>query len=173
MMMEYWKEKPRQEIAVYRNQDFYEFQTIAIGMIGFSDPDAPSQFCGLDISDEELGRYIRRALNASRMLNMEEWQEIWRQKEKLKQKSDEKNKALMRQYGYKNKRDLARDMNSCWITLQDGKIKIQPTHHKSLEHYTGISKDGPEIQYVPEDISDAALGVAVKEGLRRCISSVK
>ena len=59
------------------------------------------------------------------------------------------------------------------LTLQDGKIKIQPTHHKSLEHYTGISNDGPEIQYVPEDISDAALGVAVMEGLRRCISSVK
>ena len=64
-------------------------------------------------------------------------------------------------------------MDCCWIKLQDGIVEIQPTHHKKLDSYSGISNDGPEIQHLSEGISDADFGAAIKEGFSRCTSAVK
>ena len=105
-MTEHWKKKPRKTISIYKNQDFYEIQIIAIGMLGVCDPSIPSIFCMIDIVDTELGYCVRQALSKSRMLDMAEFQKIWSQQDILKQKGEEKNKLLIGKYGYKSKREL-------------------------------------------------------------------
>lgn len=174
-MTEHWKKTPRKTADIIRNQDFYQITTMSIGMLGFPEPNMPFQVFGLDVTDEEIGRRIRDALAASRMVSMDEFQEIWRNKDQMiTKRSAEFNDLLMKQYGYKNRRELYRNMDICGVTLREGKIEVQPTHQKALDGSYTVKKDtGPFAQYISETASDAELGAAIREGFSRCTSAVR
>ncbi len=114
---------------------------------------------------------MRLALSKSKRVTTAEFQEIF--KSGLVQKiSKERDAAIMQRYGYKTRKSLLRKMACCWITADDEKIEIKPTHHKNIDGYSGISNDGPEIIFVAANISDEQLGVALREGFSRCTSAV-
>ncbi|WP_412480367.1 contact-dependent growth inhibition system immunity protein [Azonexus sp. IMCC34839] len=154
------------------NGVFYCIETMSLGMLAYTEPEATPHYLPPDVEDEILGRTLREALNASKTVSIEEFQKIFHSGV-IQQLGNERNAWAMKNYGYKNKRAMYRKMDCCWISAADGQIEIKPTRHKGLDAYSGISNDGPEIQYVSVAISDADLGAALKEGFKRCTGSPK
>lgn len=157
--------------SAYFNGDLYKIITMSHGMLSYAEPLAEQQILLPSITDAELGCALRLALSKSRQVPTAEFQEIF--KSGIVQKiSKERNAALMQQYGYKSHKALMRKMACCWITADDEKLEIKPTHHKSVDNYSGISIDGPEIILISANGSDEQVGAALKEGFARCTSAV-
>jgi hypothetical protein len=158
--------------SVYFNGDFFKLQTMSRRGMRYADPDVEPFYLLPDAENQILGQTLRLALSKSKEVSVEKFDEIFKSgivQEKLK----EENKKLMKQYGYKTKRALYKNMNCCWISVYEGKIEIKPTHHDSIDGYSGISNDGPEILYLPVTATDEELGAALREGLSRCTSVFK
>ena len=154
------------------NHDFFEITTMSQGMLEYAEPDAPPHYLPPDVDDARLGHTLRLALGASKRASVEEFQKIFHSGV-IQQLGKERTAWAMKQYGYKSKRAMYKNMDCCWISVFEGVIEIKPTHHKSMDSYSGISNDGPEILHIPETASDAELGAALREGFTRCTSSVK
>jgi hypothetical protein len=128
-------------------------------------------FLAPDVDDATLGATLRLALAGSKRISAQEFIKLFESRV-IHQLSEDRERETMQKYGYKTKRAMYKNMLCCWISVADGKIEIKPTRHKSLDSYSGISNNGPEIQCVPVTISDADLSAALREGFKRCISSV-
>lgn len=140
-------------------------------MLNYDDPEVAAQILPSTSTDPELGAALKLALSKSKHTSVAEFQEIF--KSGIVQKiAKDREIGLMQQYGYKTRRALMRKMACCWITADDNKIEIKPTHHKNIDSYSGISNDGPEILFVDPHISDEQLGAALREGFARCTSAV-
>jgi hypothetical protein len=158
--------------VAFFNGDFFYVVTQSIGMLSYPEPSADPHFLPPDVDDATLGRTLRLALSLSRSVDSEEFQRLWKSGD-IQKIENSREAWAMNEYGYKTKRAMRRNMNCCWISVSEGEVQVKPTHHKSLDTYTGISNDGPEILHVPELASDAELGAALREGFRRCTSAVK
>lgn len=157
--------------TVFFNQDFFYLCTMSQGMLAYAEPSAPPYYLPPDVDDATLGRTLRAALAASKLVSVDEFQKIFHSG--VVQRVGEEHDALaMKQYGYKTKRAMYRKMNCCWLSVSGGQIEIKPTHHKSTDGYSGISNDGPEILHLPISITDAELGAALREGFSRCTSAI-
>lgn len=158
--------------SVHFNGDFFEVSTMSQGMLDYAEPDSPPHYLAPDVNNETLGHTLRLALKASKRVSVEEFQKIWTSRivHKL---GDERDAWAMKHYGYKTKRAMYKNMDRCSISVADGQIEIAPMHHKSLDGYSGISNDGPEILRIPETATDTELGAALREGFARCTSALK
>lgn len=151
------------------NGEFFYIRTMSQGMLAYAEPDAEPHYLSPDATNENLGRVMRRALVATKLVTPTEFQVIY--KSGVVQKvGDERNTLTMAKYGYKSKKAMYREMMCCWIELADGQVGITPTVHDSLDGYHGASKDGLEILQLPQGATDAELGAALREGFRRCTS---
>jgi hypothetical protein len=154
------------------NNDFFRIYTMSRGGLRYGDPDVEPFYLPPDTSNQDLGITLRMAMSKSKQVSAEKFMEIFKSGI-VQEKSKEEDKKLMKQYSYKTKRALYRNMDICWISVYEGKIEIKPTHHNSIDGYSGISNDGPEILYLPVTASDEELGAALREGLSRCTSVFK
>lgn len=157
---------------VYFNRDYFELRTMSQGMLSYAEPSVLPHYLPPDVDDATLGRTLRIALAASKQVSVEEFQKIF-QSGVVQQLGKDRAALAMKQYGYKTKRAMYRQMDCCWISVADGQIEIAPAHHKSLDGYTANKIDGPFPLYVAETVSDAELGAALREGFRHCTSSVR
>lgn len=157
------------EVAM--NENFFVFTTMSQGGMNYAEPSVDPQYLSLDVDDAALGCALRLALSQSKKISGKEFVELFNSR-KIHDLGLTREKATMQKYGYKTKRALYKNMLCCWISVFDGKIQIKPTHHKSLDSYSGISNDGPEIQLLSITVSDAELGAALREGFKRCTSAV-
>jgi len=153
------------------NSDYFDVTSVSIGMLNYSEPSVAPQYLPPHVDDATLGASLRRALAASKRVSVEEFQKIFASGivQKL---GKEREQDVMQKYGYKSRRALYKNMMCCWISVFDGLLEIKPTHHKSMDSYSGISNDGPEIIRLPLTVSDAELGAALREGFKRCTSAV-
>lgn len=156
--------------AVFFNQDFYWFITQAMGMIAVGDFQVEPKFLASDADNPQLGGALRQCLLSSRKIEMDEFQKLF-QSGAFNVLDEKRENEAMVKYGYKSKKSMYRKMNRCSVELVDGKIKIQPMHHKSLDSYTA-TKDGPEPLVLDASIGDAELGAALREGFNRCTSAI-
>lgn len=157
--------------CVFFNGSFFWLHTQAVGMIAVGDPLVEPQYLAADANDAALGVTLRECLQKSRYIEMVEFQKMFKAGV-FNQLDEERTKTAMQKYGYKTKRAFYKNMLCCWISVFDGKIEIKPTHHKSLDGYSGISNDGPEIQHLAVTCTDAELGAALREGFKRCTSAI-
>lgn len=153
--------------TVYLNDKFCKIQTMSQGMLDYAEPELPPFYLSPLAEDELLGCTLRQALAASKKVSKDEFQRLWKSGI-LHALGDKISTLEIKNYSYKNKRDLYKVMRCCWISEVDGQIEIKPTHHKSLDSYSGISNDGPEIFILPRAVSDAEVGAALREGFKRC-----
>lgn len=157
---------------VFFNNDYFCICTMSRGMLRYAEPDADLLFLPPESGSAELGEALRIAMSRSRQVSPDEFQRIFNSGIIQKNHGD-REKVAMSLYGYKNRREMYRSMNCCSVEQVDGMIDIYPQHHKSLDGFRGISNDGPEILHIPEVVSNAELGAALREGFRRCTSEVK
>ncbi|MGS0515332.1 contact-dependent growth inhibition system immunity protein [Xanthomonas oryzae pv. oryzicola] len=152
------------------NGDFYRLITMSKGVLRYADPDIEPKYLASDVDDGELGCALRMTFEASRCVSTEDFNKIFHSGV-VQERAKEQDKWEVRNYGYKSKKAMMKNMAVCTVLVGD-EIKIQPTHKKSLNGYT-IKKDtGPFPLFVPKTATDAELGAALREGFKRCTSSI-
>jgi hypothetical protein len=150
------------------NGGFYKITTMSNGGLSFVDWDEPAQYLRFNSASELLGEGVRRAVLASKKIPPAELKGILNA---AKEKAEERIEWEIREFGYKSKAALFERWIICSVQVSDEFLKIFPRHRDSLNGYKGISIDGPEILRLPLNGSDAELGDAVKEALRRCTAA--
>lgn len=153
------------------NGDFFDVISISIGMVNYPEPSAKAHYLAPDVDDDKLGGVLRLALADSKRTSAAEFQKIFASGE-IQKLADERTKYAMQRYGYKSKKAMFKEMMCCWVSVLEDQIKIQPTHHKSIDGYSGISQEGSEILSLSVNATDADLGAALRDGFKRCTSAV-
>lgn len=157
--------------SVYSNGDFFRITTMSQGMLDYAEPDASPHYLTPDVDDATLGHTLRLALKASKRVSVEEFQKIFHSGV-IQKLGNERDAWAMKHYGYKTKRAMYKNMDSCSISVADRQIEIAPLHHKSLDGYSA-TVDGPHPLYVPESATNEKLGAALRDGFSRCTSALK
>jgi hypothetical protein len=158
--------------SVYFNGDFFQIWTMSRAGLRYADPDVEPFYLEPDVDNQVLGNTLRIALSKSKEIVGIKFMEIFKSG-RVQEKDKEENKKLMKQYGYKTKRALYKNMDKCSISVFEGNIEIQPTHHDSLDGYSANQNKGPFALLIPETATDEELGAAVREGFTRCTSIFK
>ncbi|MFL7769293.1 contact-dependent growth inhibition system immunity protein [Proteus terrae] len=115
-----------------------------------------------------MGFFTRNALIQSEILdaNSSEYHEMC---------NDEKSysewiKKIIKEYDYKNKTTLFKNMNLCSVNVTDGIISIIPYDHLRLDNWIGKSIPNNAIITLKSNCNDEVLGASIKEAFTRCIS---
>jgi hypothetical protein len=150
------------------NGDFFCIETYS-GIRGIARDPKGKQFLLPPIADAAtLGTAVIDALAASRILTLDEVPDFF-DYELGQKRYAEWVKGLMERYGYKTRRNLFKNMQSCHIDCVEGQIIIRPTNHEKLEGWSGdgISKE----DYVAVLLHDPpdAIGLALRKAFDRCI----
>jgi hypothetical protein len=149
------------------NNKFINIESYSGYSLKFSDPEAPEFLFDITVSNEDLGKAVLESLKNSRFLELEKAYEL----EEICQENYPKWIAgLMERYGYKTKRALFKDMNSCDIVLRDQTIVIEPCHHETLEGWGSGKITAKDYVHVPFDAPPAEIGAALRLGFSRCTS---
>ncbi len=154
--------------SVFFNGDFYRYLTMSDGGIRYVEPSAPVHYLPPDASDQLLGATLRLSLSASKKLNGS-FKELF-ESGIVQRLGEERDRDAMKEYGYKNKRAMYINMDSCDVILIGDDVKIQPCHHDSLDGYSA-KKSGPEPIIISATSTDEELGTALKIAFGRCTSS--
>jgi len=158
--------------VVCTNGDFICVVSQSVGMIGYPEPSVSPCYLPPDIDDVDLGGALRAALASSKSVDAEEFQRIWNSGIIEKIERDREDFAK-KNYGYKTKRAMYKNMDTCTISYFEDRIEIQPTHQKSLDGYTARKDTGPFPLDVPVTATDAELGAALREAFKRCTSAIR
>ncbi len=153
----------------YFNGEFLCIRTMSQGMLAYAEPGVDLHYLSTDSTDEEVGRVLRQALAATKLVTPTEFQAIYKSGV-VEATNKARSAQAMATYGYKSKRAMYQNMACCWVKLAADCIEIVPTVHDSLDGYRGISKDGPEIMHLSAMAPDNVVGAALREGFRRCVS---
>jgi hypothetical protein len=153
------------------NGDFFQVISVSSGMLSYPELTSEVRYLEPDADDSALGDALRLALGESKQVSIAEFQKIFASGE-IQRIGEERNKYAMKKYSYKSKRAMFRKMMCCWINISENQIQIKPTHHNSIDGYSGISLDGDEILNLPVNATDAELGAALREGFNRCTSAI-
>jgi len=159
--------KQGRRAEVLCNRDFICVETYSGRGLLARDPQGAQHLLPSDAPDDALGSAVMDALTHSRFLSLEEYRLFFDHK-----KTQERYAAwvtrLMKQYGYRNKRALFADMKNCAIECRDPTIIIRPTHHEKLEAWSGEGISESDYVVISAGSDPAALGAALRTGLRRC-----
>ncbi|WP_165011079.1 contact-dependent growth inhibition system immunity protein [Neisseria yangbaofengii] len=148
------------------NEKAFIIQTYSgLGMIGI-DHLYPPHILPLDTNDKILGDIVLQALANSRTLNNEAERIDFFDFNKETQRHIDWLNHLYEKLGYKTKRALFKNMMSCTIWLNNGRIKISPSRHVKLEAWEGIK--GVENVIVTLDNTPEEIGAGLRLALSRC-----
>lgn len=155
--------------AAYFHRDFFRIDAMSQGLLNYADPDVPPFYLENDVNDETLGRTLRVAWGAGKKVSVDEFQQIYKSGA-VQESGRERDAFAINKYGYKSQREMGKGMDCCWIRVLNGNVEIKPTHHNRVDGYTGISNDSSELINLPDSSSDQEIGIALREGFRRCTS---
>lgn len=156
------------EASVYYNGDYYILVTFSGCSIYIMDLKKGCKVLPNDILDEELGYYAKNALIKSERIkeNSDKFHQMYNDK-KIYQ---DWTKKIIKEYGYKNKTSLFKNMKLCGLSVIEGEIIIRPQNHLRMDHWVGQGIPDSAIITLNADCSDELLGASIKEGFTRCIS---
>lgn len=152
----------------YLNEDFFYIEAISQGILDFAEPSVEPWCLDVNVADNFLGSALRAACAAGKHVDAIEFQEILKSGV-VQAVGTKRNLDFMEKWGYKSKAQMLKNMRCCWVSMQNGNFQIKPTLKKSIDVYSGISNDGPEILRLPINSENSELGAALREGFRRCI----
>ena len=153
------------------NGDFFEFTTMSNGGLRYGEPSVAPHYLAPDSDDSSLGQILRNALKASKQVSAEEFQKIFNSG--IIQKRAKENEAwMMQKYGYKTQLALYKHMKYCSVNFSEGVIEISPSHSDKKGGYSRRVGDGIENIRLPDSVSDAELGAALRDGFKRCTGAV-
>jgi len=154
------------------NGIFFLFITMSRGMLRYCDPDVEPIYVPSDASNDLLGKSVRLSLSRSKQVELKEFQEIFKSGLILAT-AKEREKYTMKKYGYRTKKELYRNSDTCSVSAFDGYIEIQPTHQNSLEEWTVKADMNLNPLKVADSASDEELGAELRRAFTMCTSSVR
>ena len=85
---------------------------------------------------------------------------------------EQKEEAIAKQYDYKNKKAFQREISFLGVKINNNVLFITPYHQDGLDSFGTVrDKDGKGVEFeYPVNLSDEALGKAVKEAFEYCTS---
>lgn len=126
----------------------------------------PPRIFPLDTDNETLGTAVLQALANSRafVYNSPEEQDFF-DAEKSHRRYESWVSSLCETLGYKTKRALFKNMMSCSVWLNNGRLEINPSRHVKLEAWDAIDAEDVilSLDNTPEEI-----GAGLKLALSRC-----
>lgn len=152
----------------YENHDFVYVETLSGYRGGLPDPHGKRIHMSVPTTDDVLGRAVLDALAASRFLHPNEYREFFDVRGTVVPQYEEWVKSMMAALGYKTRRALFRDMKNCGIDEEDGVISIHPTHHDTLEAWSGEGIAEHSVVRIRADAEPAEVGSALRVALSRC-----
>lgn len=143
------------------------------------DPKGRQNFVTPDASDEDLGVAVLDALAHSRFVLGVPRADVWTHPEvefdsdlydykKSAESYQTWIKSLMERFGFKTKRALFKDMESCAIESIGGVIKIVPKRHVKLEAWEGLGPNNAGAIEIPANSSPTEIGAALRLAFSRC-----
>ncbi|NEN76629.1 CdiI family contact-dependent growth inhibition immunity protein [Pelistega sp. NLN82] len=163
--------KKSQMIQIQKTKEFILITSYLRGGLYATNPEQEFIYHPIDISDEELGAYIKQKLAESREISHEQLYELY-QSNVIKELTNTLEKEMMLLYGYKNRKAIYKNMRFMSIESDKDKIIIMPEHQDSLNGATAISnEDNTMLSFIyDKTISDKDLGIAVREVFNYCTS---
>jgi len=132
-----------------------------------SDPEAYHHVMSHECNDEELGQSIRKALEKSRFLPIDEVREFF-DLENVERRYSIFVEYLLSEMGSISRQKAFKTMKLCNIRLEDGMVKISPTKKARGEAWEGTSFTSRNTQVIDIMCTDAELGAATREALVYC-----
>ncbi|NEN76631.1 CdiI family contact-dependent growth inhibition immunity protein [Pelistega sp. NLN82] len=163
--------KKSQMIQIRKTKEFILITSYLNAGISVSDPEQEFIYHPIDISDEELGAYVKQKLTESRDIPYEQFYELY-QSNTIHNLTKTLEKEMMLLYGYKNRKAIYKNMRFMTIESDKDKMVIIPHHQDSLDGSTTISNEDNTMLSFTYDktISDKDLGIAVREAFNYCTS---
>jgi hypothetical protein len=166
--------------SAYSNHEFVCIETMS-GYHGgtHGDPKGAAHYLDSQASDEALGSAVLDAMSRSRFVlssprvgsvyppELEFDAELY-DPARVAERYDVWTNSLMQRYGYKTKQALFKNMHSCSIEAQGGRMTIRPSHHQSLEGWGRTKGDGIEDVVIPADSTPTEIGAALRLAFTRC-----
>jgi hypothetical protein len=149
------------EVTAYRK--FYRIHSWAVYGAGSLDPDGYDQIHPADLDDTALGAAAREAPLASRFIAPDhpDWDRVgayWNL-----EKGDKLEEQLRAAAGVKTNTALYKGAGNVHLDLRGGTIAIDPMKYAGRGGFDGIR--GLEPTKLPADISDEALGAAIRAAI--------
>lgn len=175
----------KQWTAILDNQDFIWIETYSGYTLTASDPLGKQYLLELTVENIDLGAALFDALAHSRFIIPEIFVKqnptAWRnpeaiivpenifEREYLTQRYNEWISQISKQFGYKSKRAMFKNMRSVDATKFDGNITLSPSNHERLEGWGGDGISEKDNVVLPENSSPDKVGEGIRLALSRCI----
>jgi hypothetical protein len=146
------------------NLDFLEVRTMmAYGIEYLPDPSGEDFFIPLNESYAYIGGSLKKVLKSSKaLLNC---QELEKTRDLIREQCASRIEGIIKKYGYKNKSDLYKTMQSCFAIMCDDKITLEPSKHSRLG-WGGMPESCNIV--IPSSSSPEITGAAVKYSIACC-----
>lgn len=155
----------RQCADILRADQFFCIETLSGYRMVQPEDDGFVVYLPPDANDELLGRALLQALDKSRFIWPPDEPTFFKW-ERYTQCYQNRQKDIMRRYGYKTKREAYESMNWCRAKRSEGKLSIQPHKRDKPEYWSDLPADQTVI--VPATTDVVAAGAALRSALDRC-----
>ncbi|BBV04978.1 MULTISPECIES: contact-dependent growth inhibition system immunity protein [Providencia] len=159
-------------VSIRVNERFYFIFVLSGYHFFVRDNETPVYCLEKNTAEEKLGEMLKLALSQCRIIDPYENSDFFDRK-RIDEDYKEWVGDVLIKCKFKSIKSLFLNMMSCSIKRINGNIILQPSLHKKLKDWTrdGYSDDDDII--LPDTVTNAELGKAIKEVLSRCRSVVK
>jgi len=123
-----------------------------------------------EVDDHILGEAVLDCLEACRWITYDDNPDFFYHEKNVLPKYKQWIENTMKEYGYKTKNKMFRQMDSCSFRQSENLIEISPSKHEKLEAWGREKDDGIEDVIIPADSTPAEIGAALKLAFSRCTS---
>ncbi|MNB63161.1 hypothetical protein D3C87_949650 [compost metagenome] len=150
------------------NKDFIFIETYSGYFNCLPDPEGKRSLLLHTCEDSELGECVLAALAVSRMIDPKENPEFFDFRGRVVTQYNEWIANLMKEFGYKTKRALFKDMKICSLDAVNGLVTIRPSHHEKLEAWSGKGITDKDYVVISATSACNEVGAALRLAFSRC-----
>jgi len=161
--------KYKRATVVKSNNDFIFIQTYS-GFFNFlPDPDGKKFFLDQAVSDNDLGCAITESVLACRQVDPNSDPDFFHVRGRVIPQYEDWVSEVMAKYGYKNRKLMFKNMNSCYVDMvEEGFLIMKPSYHEKIEAWSGKGITEADYVKVPFPAPPENIGAALRVCISRC-----
>lgn len=155
------------KVRVFFSREFISVSASSLGSLYYFESNFEPVVLDSGCTDEQLGTAILSALEYSKQISIDEFNEGFNTGI-FEEEYNKYTKYLMTKFGYKNKKQLFKNIKEVSISKVNDEFRLLSTHQNSLESFSADNKS--QIKLVKISITPAELGNLTKEAYTKCTS---
>lgn len=165
----------KKDVFLEKSSKYISIQSYLIGRLGIPNIDRMPLFLDQNPAYDVLGKSIYTELENSIEISGEKFLYYWNNNELIDAFRNNVNLGIMKNYGYKNYRDICKDSLFLSVKIYNNILYITPYHQDGLGTFGTVrDKSGNAVKFeYPINLSDEELGKAVMEAFEYCTSIYK